>query len=139
MKLGRLLRITFSIVSVALNAVGQVTAGAPWMVREGAKYGVNVGARALTDPSQALERHLVGALVERVGEGAAREIGALYRPQALKNAGLKPSGEGNGLIASKGGVDGALALEGASSTGIGCGTQSPTCSFWRDSGGVAQS
>ncbi len=64
-------------------------------------------------------------LVNKLGEEAAREIGAMYRPQALKNAGLKPSGEGNGLIASKGGVDGgpagtgALALEGASSAGIG--------------------
>ena len=27
-------------------------------------------------------------LVDKLGENVAREIGALYRPQALKNAGL---------------------------------------------------
>ena len=90
---------------VGSSLVGQATAGAPWVVREGTRYGFNVGARALRDPGQALEGHLVAAAVERVGEEAAKEIGAMYRPQALKNAGLVHSGP--------------LALEGASSAGIG--------------------
>jgi hypothetical protein len=90
---------------VGSSLVGQATAGAPWVVREGTRYGFNVGARALRDPGQTLEGHLVAAAVERVGEEAAKEIGAMYRPQALANAGLGHSGP--------------LALEGASSAGIG--------------------
>ena len=102
---------------VGLSEVGQATAGAPWMVREGAKYGMKVGARAVSDPSQAFERHIVGALVERVGEEAAKEIGILYRPQALKNAGLAGKGpERSGQLALKGSTE---IFTVGSSTGIG--------------------
>ena len=56
-------------------------------------------------------------LVERVGEGAAREIGSLYCPQALKNAGLAGKGpERSGQLALKGSTE---IFTVGSSTGIG--------------------
>ena len=56
-------------------------------------------------------------LVDKLGEEAARQIGALYRPQALKNAGLAGKGpERSGQLALKGSTE---IFTVGSSTGIG--------------------